>query len=75
MIEKKTTSVKVFEHIADNRRLYRVLLSERGAAMIVVKLRQFLIRLAERSVIAQYVQHFIIPLPSELLSSSREGLC
>lgn len=51
-----TATRLVFQHFADHHRLYRVLLTEKGAAMVFTRLLTILSQLAEREVISKEVE-------------------
>jgi AcrR family transcriptional regulator len=73
LVERKTHSVVLFQHVADHRHLYRVLLSERGVAVIVARLRAYLIESAKRKVIAPLLPEATRPELADLLASHAAG--
>lgn len=73
LLEHKTHAVLVFQHVAEHRHLYRVLLSEHGAAVIMARLRAYLIESAKRNVIAPVVTETVSPQLVDLVASHAIG--
>jgi AcrR family transcriptional regulator len=64
VVEQQTVSVKIFEHVAVNRQLYRALLSERSAALVSARLRTLIASLLQRTVIVHLVEEATAPQPA-----------
>ncbi|HLZ57782.1 MAG TPA: TetR/AcrR family transcriptional regulator [Ktedonosporobacter sp.] len=71
--EQQTVSVRIFEHVAANRRLYQVLLSERSAASVAARLRTLFADLLTGTVIRELVATAPTPLPADLIAAHAAG--
>ncbi|XGV96584.1 MAG: TetR/AcrR family transcriptional regulator [Leptolyngbya sp. BL-A-14] len=63
-----TATRLVFQHFADHHRLYRVLLTEKGAAMVFPRLLEILTQLAEQDVILKDVVQPKTGIPTGLVA-------
>lgn len=74
LTEEHTLSEPIFRHVAHYRRLYRVLLSERGAAAAKAALMAYMTRQAERFVVDALFAAVREPaVPASLLASYLSG--
>lgn len=63
-----TATRLVFQHFADHRRLYRVLLTEKGAAMVFPRLLEILTQVAEQDVILRDVEQPKTGIPTNFVA-------
>ena len=65
---QQSLGVIVFEHVFEHAPVYRALLSERGAAVVVMLLRTDIAALVREMVIDQFVAAATVPLPVDMLA-------
>jgi AcrR family transcriptional regulator len=68
-----TATRLVFQHFADHHRLYQVLLTEKGAAMVFTRLLAILSQLAERDVISKEVEQPHMGISTNLVAHYAAG--
>ncbi len=70
LTEDNTLSAKIFQHVAEHRRLYRVLLGEKGAAFARNRLYAYVTKQAKYYVVTPLMQKISSPaVPGDLLAS------
>ncbi len=74
LTEEQTLSGKMFEHVAQHRHLYQVLLSERGAALAKNRLMTYMTQQAEHFVVKPLLETMSQPaVPASFLASYLSG--
>jgi AcrR family transcriptional regulator len=68
-----TATRLVFQHFADHHRLYQVLLTEKGAAMVFPRLLEILSQIAEQDVISKEVNQPQMGIPANLVAHHVAG--
>ena len=74
LTEKQTLSEQIFQHVAQYRQLYQVLLSERGAALAKNRLMAYMTRQAEHFVVNPLLETVSEPaVPASFLATYLSG--